>query len=559
MNRLKKKYSLDYKKSVYTRSDRKGFSSYAHFYLQREKGRALPNSRASVRIALVYPNAYEIGMANLGFQTVYRLFNAHPHVRCERAFLYPSPWHQEIRTLESGLSIARFDFIGFSIAYELDILNVVQILYSAGIPPLRKERTEAHPIVFFGGVLGGLNPSPLLPFGDAFLAGEGEGIIEKIAEVLVKYRKQKYAKQQRLEALSQINGIFVQGISHTVEHHVVDSLDVLPIYTSIVTPFSHFANMFVVELSRGCPWHCYFCAGSKVYHPFRVRSPESVLEIVKQFNPGASRIGLESVGLSDYPELEDLCDTLLQMGFSLSFSSLRMDRISWRFVEILQRANIRSFTIAPESGSEQIRKRIRKGITDAQLYTSIERLSQSPVQHLKLYFLLGLPREGIEEAESIAHALLRIKDIFCKNHPKRSIRVSINSFIPKPWTEFQWAGMAPESELKKKWEIIKKELNGIPQIECIPKNIRNEKLQALIARGDERVGLAIYDKVIKGISWRNAFQLHGLDPAEIHEEKSFSHLFPWDFIQTKIQKSTLWLHYQAYLRNTKEDLWVKRH
>jgi len=559
VNGLKTKSSREFKRSIHSRSNRRGFASYAYFYLEKEKGRALPKPRASIRIALVYPNTYEIGMANLGFQTVYRLFNAHPHVQCERIFLYPPPWDQEIRTLESGTSIARFDFIGFSIAYELDILNAVQLLKQGGIPPLVKERTEAHPIVFFGGVLGGLNPSPLLPFADAFLAGEGEGIIEKIADSLVQYRKGKYVKQQRLEALAQIEGIFVQGISHTVTQHVVKSLEAWPTYTSIITPFSHFANMMVIELSRGCPWHCYFCAGSKVYHPFRVRSPESVLEIVKHYNPGASRIGLESVGLSDYPGLEDLCDTLLHMGLTLSFSSLRVDRISFRFLEILQKANLRSFTLAPESGSEQIRKRIRKGISDAQLNESIERLSQSPIQNLKLYFLLGLPGEGIEEAESIVQTVLRIRDIFCKNHPKRKIRVSINTFIPKPWTEFQWAGMAPESELKKKWEILRKGFEGVSQIEWIPKNFRNEKLQALIARGDERVGLAIYDKVMHGISWENAFRFHGVNPKEVHEEKSFLHPLPWDFIQTQIPKSTLWTRYQAYCKNTKEDLWVKQH
>lgn len=525
----------------------KGFESYARFILEREKGRPLAKKKAGIRIALVYPNTYEIGMANLGFQTAYRLFNAHPHVQCERAFLYPSPWDQEIRTLESGIPIGRFDFIGFSVAYELDILHVVHILKYAGVPPLAKERTEAHPIVFFGGVLGGLNPSPLLPFADAFLAGEGEGIIEKIAEILVQYRKGKYVKQERLEALSQVEGIFVQGISSTVARRVVKSLDAFPTYTSIITPFSHFANMFVVELSRGCPWHCYFCAGSKLYHPFRVRSPNSVLDIVKQYNPGASRIGLESVGLSDYPGLEDLCDTLLSEGFTLSFSSLRVDRISSRFLEILQKANIRSFTIAPEAGSERIRKRIRKGITDEELNESIERLSQSSVQNLKLYFLLGLPGEGMEEAESIADTVHQITHIFCKNSSKRKVRVSINSFIPKPWTEFQWAGMAPEFELKNKWGILKARLKDISQIEWISKNFRNEKLQALIARGDERVGLAIYDKVIQRISWDKAFKIHGVDPQEVHQEKSFSHSFPWEFIQTGISKSTLWAHYQAYL------------
>jgi radical SAM superfamily enzyme YgiQ (UPF0313 family) len=492
-------------------------------------------------MALAFPSRYEVGMASLGFQTVHRLFNEHPELQCERAFLPPAPLNREIRTLESGEPLKRFSFIGFSLAYELDLIPFVRLLSDAGIPVLASERNEAHPLIFIGGVLGGLNPSPLLPFADAILAGEGEGVIPLIADVLFRNRSGPRCRRERLEALGEIPGVFLPSRrSGPVERQAVLSLADHPTYTHIVTPYSHFENMFVVELSRGCGRGCHFCAGGKVYHPLRFHSSASVLETVKRFNPGAKRVGLEGASLSDYPGLEPLCNQLIEDNHEISFSSLRADRITPQLLEILEKGKIRSFTVAPEAGSERLRRRIGKPISDAVLTAGVRMLTPSPVETLKLYFLIGLPGEDDSDIDAISDRVRETARIFISS-PKRKIRVSVNAFVPKPFTEFQWAAMDREASLVLKRERIAEGVGGLRGVTLVQKSVREELLQGMLAVGDERAGMAVYDRVIHQMPWKQAFRKNGVDPeVQLHIPRTIEQPLAWDFIETGTLKRALW-------------------
>jgi len=267
-------------------------------------------------------------MSSLGFQTVYRLLNREPGIRCERAFLYERTFERECRTLETQERLDRFDMIGFSLSYELDLINIIKILTNAGIPALSDQRRRMHPLIIAGGAVTSLNPSPLLPFVDGLLAGEGEGFFSSLGEVLIRSRQERRSKEAVLEELSHFSGVFVPGISSTVKRITAHKLDEFETYSPIVTSRSHFGNMFVVEVSRGCPRGCYFCAGKSAYKPFRFRAADAILQTVLKYNPGAERIGLQGAGLSDHPALELICHELIDRGYELSFSSLRPDRLN---------------------------------------------------------------------------------------------------------------------------------------------------------------------------------------------------------------------------------------
>jgi radical SAM superfamily enzyme YgiQ (UPF0313 family) len=525
------------------------FERYARFHLERERGavRRSGAARGSERIALVYPNRYAVGMASLGFQTVHRLFNEQPGIRCERVFVPPPPIESDIRALESGDPLKKFSFIGVSLAYETDLLRLVRLLSDAGIPPLASERNDAHPLLLVGGVLGGLNPSPLLPFADAVLAGEGEGVIPSIAEAVASIRSGPRCRRDRLEALAGLPGVFRSGSGQTVERQAADPLENHPTYTPLCTPLSAFGEMFVVELTRGCGRGCLFCAGGKLYQPLRFHSPESVLDAVRRFNPGVRRVGLEGASLSDYPGLEPLALSLLEEGHEISFSSVRVDRVTPQLVEILERSGVRTFTVAPEAGSERLRARIGKAVPDSVLNEGFRRLADSPVESLKLYFLIGLPGETDDDVAEIAGRVREAAAVFL-NAPNRRLRLSVNAFVPKPFTEFQWAPMADEASLTRKRGLIEKGVKGLAGVAFSQKSPREELMQGLLAVGGPEAGRAVHDRVVLGLSWKKALERNGVDPARVlHRPRSLEEALPWDFIRTGVDKKRLWERYRRSL------------
>ena len=516
--------------------------------LAQERGFVPPQKEASVRIALVFPNRYGVGMSNLGFQTVLRLWNQCPGIRCERAFFPNVTQGDGVSTLESCKRLNTFDIVGFSLSFELDLVHIIQCLIETGIPPLREDRTEHDPIVFAGGALAGMNPSPLLPFIDGLLVGEGEGVLEEMAGAFVKVASAGKKKEARLDALACLNGVFIPGRNQKVTRHTLRSLEAHPTYTSIITSFSHFEDMFVVEVGRGCTRGCLFCAAQKIYNPYRFRSPEMIVETVARFNPGSHRIGLEGAGLSDYPELESLSETLVKMGYETSFSSIRSDRITPDLIRILERGGVRSITMAPEAGSERLRHCIGKGISDTKLRECADLLGRSAIATLKLYYLIGLPGEKEEDLLAIIDAVLDLSGRFIGNNKRKRVRISVNSFVPKAFTEFQWTAMDTEREIARKRRLIASALRSTKQVTVIPKSSRSEVLQGILSKGDERVGLALLDEQLQNWSLKQAFTHRGVDPQRlVHRTGSVEDSLPWDFIESGIDKHRLWTRYRSHM------------
>jgi len=515
--------------------------------IRQEKGSVPLKKSASVRMALVYPNTYAVGMANMGFQTVYRLFNLHPDVRCERAFLMEAPYDRDMRTLESGERLNRFDVIGFSLSFELDFPNMLRCLLQSGISVPRGERKEKDPLIVLGGAVAGLNPSPLLPFMDGLLVGEGEGILYQIADIVSDSRKKRLCREETLGLLSELDGFFVPGMTKSVVRHIQRPLDVYPTYTPIVTPYSHFENMFVVEVSRGCPQGCFFCAACKIYHPYRFRSLDSVMNTVKMENPGAQRVGLEGAGLSDYPELEKLFESVIKTGHSLSISSIRPNRIQPDLVRLMERGGVRTVTMAPEAGSEDLRRCIGKKIKDEQLLTSIRLLAETSIKMIKLYFIIGLPGETEDDIDAVIQLVKDSAFIFCGKRKRGRMRISLNAFIPKPFTEFQWSPMFTEKELSRKRTRIRQGLRDVKGVDITTKSTRQEILQGVLSLGDESVGQAMLDAVQNNVSWKQAFKRRDLDVSSIlHAERHIDTPLPWDFIESEVPRKTSWTCYQEY-------------
>jgi len=507
---------------------------------------------ASLRIALVYPNVYEVGMASMGFQTVYHLLNLIPGVRCERFFMFPPPYDREMRSLESHESLNRFDMVAFSISFELDIPHVIRALQLGKVPLLSESRTDHDPLVIMGGIVASLNPSPLLPFMDGLLVGEGEGLFLPMTETLRHTGRAKGWRHKVRHALSELPGFYVPGVSTKVERQIVQDLDAHPVFTPIVTPHSHFSDLFVAEVGRGCGRGCFFCAAQKIYTPVRYRRMDALLKTIDSFNPGAGRVGLESAGLSDYPDLVPLCRSVIDRGLGVSFSSVRADRVTDEMVEVLEHSNTRSFTIAPEAGTEALRHRIGKGLSNAEILTAVDRLSETAIDVLKLYYLIGLPGETDLDIEAIIDLSLEIGSRFFRAGKKRQIRISVNPFIPKPFTEFQWAALAPAGRMKKIHKRLEQGLHRPPLYVLVSKTGRAAYWQTALALGDEAMGLQIAQSLERGESVNHI--LNGLakdSMAKLVEQRSEHDVFPWEMIDYTIDKETLWKRYQMSIRQEK--------
>lgn len=517
------------------------FRSWADERIRNERSAIHLHRGAPLRIALVYPNTYEVGMASLGFQTVYRLFNEYPDVICERVFaLVPM---DEIRSLESGSPLESFDLVGFSLSFELDIPHLIRCLKTGGLSPLARDRTSRDPLVFVGGVVAGLNPSPLLPFIDGLLAGEAEDLIGPITEILLTNRPRHRNRRRSLEALAELDGVFIPSLQTRVSRHRLSTLEAFPAYTGVLTPCSHFGDLFVVEVSRGCVRNCRFCAAQKVYAPFRFRSVSSVLETVARYNPGTRRIGLEGAGISDYPGLESLVGSLVESGFSVNLSSIRADRVTDRLVRHLDQGGLRTFAMAPEAGNQNLRDRMGKRLSDESILAAADLLRKSSIRTLKLYFIIGYPGETDADVDSIIDLIGAIYASFV-DRPHRCLKISINAFIPKPFTEMQWAPMNTEKELRRKRKKIRQGIGRYPSIHWSSRRTAEEVFQGLLSVGDERMSEVLLS-MEKGDHWKQVMKEKALDLKFLFQERDRQYV-PWRFIQTDIPEEDL---YDSYLKN----------
>ncbi len=534
-----------------------------------EKGAIRKRWQGRITVALVFPSQYAAGMTNLGFQSVYQLLNEMPQVVCERFFSLADK-DEPIRSVENGRLLTEFDIIAFSVSFENDYFNVLELLHNAGIPLRSNKREDPHPLVIAGGVACFLNPEPIAQFIDLFLLGEAEILLPPFFKVLdLSLNRHKLLNQLAVN----VPGVYVPALYHPeyhldgtlarvetdptvppqVERIISTDLSQFTTQTTIVSSETAFESPFLVEVGRGCPHGCRFCSAGYIYRPVRFRRVEQVKAALQKGKEAGGRVGLVSAAVSDHPDLQELCQFAAEQEIPLAFSSLRADAMTPDMAQALASGGIKTATIAPEAGSERMRRVIKKGITEADIISAAKNLTQAGILNLKLYFMIGLPTETMEDIEAIVTLVRQIKIAFL--HASRplgrmgTIGVSINCFVPKPATPFQWAAMFPEATVKKRLRYIQKKLGKEPNITVRAESCRLAYYQALISRGDRRVGDLLEALVCRHNGhWRTALRETAFDVGFYTTRKrSMNELFPWDFIATHTPKAALYKEFQRAL------------
>jgi radical SAM family uncharacterized protein len=551
--------------------------------LEKEKGAIQKPWGGKITICLLYPNSYHVGMSNLGFQTLYQILNADDDVVCERVFLPEPEDLQEYRntqtplfSLESQKPLSSFDILAFSISFENDFLNILTLLDLAHIPSESRLRDEKHPWVIAGGVAVFLNPEPISEFFDLFILGEAEEVIGEFLEVCRQTLsdKGKRRKDDFLRNLGGVEGVYVpkfyrvtyaedgkieamdpeSGFPRQVKRRWVPKLDQFPTQSTLFTPDTEFKEMALVEMNRGCPRGCRFCAACFVYHPFRNRSL-SLLELIsKEALLKEHRIGLTGAAVSDHPQLLPLCQSILSQQGGISLSSLRVDAVTPSLIQCLRKSEEHTVAIAPEAGSERLRRMLKKGYTEEEILKTIHTLVENGLSQIKCYFLIGLPSEIDEDVEEILFLAKRIRHQILsdqKNQKKRwRLVLSVNPFIPKPATPFQWVPLEEAGELKKKLKMIQRGVQGERGMEMIYDLPKWAYIQALFSKGDRRVGKILMAAHRYQGNWSQALRETNINSDfYVYRKRDLDEIFPWDFIDHGISKEQL---KEEYLKAMKE-------
>jgi radical SAM superfamily enzyme YgiQ (UPF0313 family) len=533
----------------------------ARITLSKEVGYVKKPHGDRLRVALAFPNTYWVGMSNLGFQTIYRLFNAEDDIVCERFFLPPKQELAEqlaaktpLLTLESQTPVAEFDILAFSVSFEWDYTNVLTLLRLAGIPSLTADRTARHPLVVIGGAVTFVNPEPLAPFADVIAAGEGEALIPglrravsaatsraDLLQLLAKERgfyvpslyEPRYAADGTIEGYTIANGIDAPMPVRKAALKTTEAVD--PPVTSIFTPDTEFGSRFLVEVVRGCANLCRFCWAGYNYLPVRAFPTNRILELAQRARQFASRAGLVSIALCDHPDIERILARLLELGYAISPASLRLDDLTQTIVRTLRQSGERSITIAPETGSDRLRRVINKTITNDEILERAELIFANGIESLKLYYMIGLPTETDDDLVAMRDLTLQLRERMLKHAKPRgrvgSITGSVNALIPKPGTAYQWLPMEDPAVTARKMKRLRSLMAGIDNVYFNIKSERHSYYQALLSLADRRVAPAVVAAERNGQNWRAAVAETGVDSDfYIFRDRSRDAMLPWDII-----------------------------
>ncbi|MGB8990515.1 MAG: radical SAM protein [Desulfobaccales bacterium] len=545
--------------------------------LSQEKGAVVREWGARFPVALVYPQIYPVAMGNLGFQAIYHLLNAQPGLVCERAFLpTPEEWEEHRRTrtpiltLESQRPLTDFAAVAFSISFEADYPYVLQLLAGAGIPRRAADRGPGDPLVLAGGVATFLNPEPLSPFVDAFFLGEGEAGAVPFFEFLAAGAPSPDRAALLRDLARAVPGAYVPA-GYTPRYHPDGTLAAFqaapgypdrvvaphlpelapyPTHSHLMAPQSEWGEMFLVETGRGCSRGCRFCAAGFVYRPPRERPLEELWTQAARGVMAQRKIGLVGAAVSDHPAIKDLCRKILDAGGTLGISSLRADSADAELFHLLAQGGVRSVALAPEAGSDRLRRVLNKGLSRDDLAQAAVALSEAGIPQLRLYFMVGLPTETVDDVTEIPRLVKYLEHAVVKASQGKKhlglITLSLSSFVPKPFTPFQWVPFMDVPELKKRLKLVAREFHGRRTVRVHTDLPKWAYVQALLARGDRRVGDILVAAQARG--WNRALTENPLNPDFFtRRERRPDELFPWDFIDHGLKKDYLWEEYQRAL------------
>ncbi len=508
----------------------------------------LQYKKGNLKVGLVYPGSEKVGLSSLSLQRIYSLLNATEGISCDLLF----------EDLESsyflGLQPKEFDVIAFTVTYENHLFKVVELLSKWGIEPLREER-EDSPLILGGGIGLYYNPTPFMPIFDAIYLGEAEGRAEEVFQSLIGKRdveklgvfdnvivsknyEFKYEGVKVREIIGEKKRIFRSKLFREVPSH-----------SCLLTDETAFGEMFLIELNRGCIEKCRFCVATYMGLPYREKEIEVVEREIEIASRYVDRVGLIGAGVTDYSRMEELYSILKKYGMKASFSSLKASSESPFIFEIIKESGQRTATLAPEAGSERLRFSINKKVKDERYFEFAIKCLESGVENLKLYFLIGLPGEKEEDIDKIAEMAKRFSEIsrpFWKERGRRGeITLSVNPVIPKPFTPFQWYGMNPKSLIERKLKRLSKLVRKIPGVKLNYEPVRDAILQAIVSRGDTRIGEAAVRSVKEGIPFRRALKEMELPFEELYtRERERDEVFPWDIVESGINRDYLWREYQ---------------
>ena len=532
-----------------------------------EDSRVTINPHAEQKVAIVYPNTYFVGMSNLGLHIIYEEINRHPASVCERIFL---PEKKELdaydktktplMSVETQRPMHQFDVVAFDVTFEMDYFHIPLMLRYGRVPVMSEDRTGFDPIVIAGGPCATFNPEPFADFIDAFIIGEGEGIVTAVLERIRKGREHGESREETIAALAQIDGVYVPVLYTPryddnkcfVGYDIADGAPKIirrhfePLTsggeTVIATNFTEFGAMYIIEVARGCGRHCRFCMAGYCFRVPRVRPLDILKEGVDRAEKLGKKVGLMGAAISDYPEVDELVTYIRSKDMRYSCASLRADSLTQAVVDGLAESGQKTITIAPETGSERLRRVINKGISEENLRTAAQLSAKSGIQHMRLYIMIGLPTETDEDIDAIVGLAERTQAHMAEVGCKGRLTLSINPFIPKPFTPFQWMAMDHQKSVEKKLQYIKKSLQKNRRIEVLVESPKEAYIQGVLARGDRRLGKVLaacaLDRGSK--SFKSEMKKVGLDMDDCnYRERKFEDYLPWSHLDMGLRNGYL--------------------